>query len=245
MKQINNYYLRKLEQRDSLVFLERVSEQMQLIVDDKFLPKLTSFLEAVDTYRKTLQAEEPSVLTTQLESEERNGKSIWTTIRNLADNLMLNYGKTSHEAGVVLNKILTESGGNPNGLSSARLTALFSKITKRIEQEIPRATLQHVGVLDWVTELGRSNRRLLEIGKADYNEKTRVPPFITSANARSRKIAERHYDSTVCFINAMSIYLNDHQCHEIISRINHIIEQAQRGTLSALAPASDMANQIA
>ncbi|MDR2495711.1 MAG: DUF6261 family protein [Tannerellaceae bacterium] len=230
MKQINNYYLRKLEQRDLLLFFELVAEQILLIADAKFLHTLNKFLHAVDIYREILQAEAPRGLPSQLDSEERNGKSVWATIRKLTDSLMAHYGNVTRATGNKVNSILADEG-SPDGLSQAWLTILFSRLIKRFESEIRRDELQRVGLLDWVLELERSNRRLLELGREHYKEATKTSPNVTIANANARSTAEKQYANVTIFINAMSIYLNDRSSHLIVDRINDIIEQAKTGTL--------------
>ena len=241
MKQISNYYLRKLEQRDLLLFLELVAEKVLLINDERFQPTLNKFLTAVGKYRETLQTEAPSVLATQIDNEERNAKSVWAAIRSITDNLMAHYGHVSRATGLRINDILV-AAGSPDRLSSAWLTNIFTLLIKRFETDIERNELQRVGLLDWVMELKRSNRRLLELGEKHYDEVAKLPPPITSSNARSRKEAEKYYSDVAQFVNAMSIYLNDQQCHATVDNINDVIHQAMTGTLPEPSSSSDNVN---
>ena len=226
MKQISNYYLRKLAQRDSLVFLEKIAEYIKPITDEKFQPSLNLFMKAVDIYREALLLTSQSMLAIQIASEEKHSQSVWTTIRELTDGLMAHYGQTSRETGRKIDAILNESGGYPASLSAAGLTDLLTIVTSRIENEISHETLKRAGIFDWLMELKRSLKRLIKLGKDQYFE----------INNRSRKEAEKAYYSTVRFINAMAIYREDPQCHEAIDRVNMLIEQAKAGTLVSFPP---------
>ncbi|MDR2534040.1 MAG: hypothetical protein LBC81_04615 [Tannerellaceae bacterium] len=235
MKQISNYYLRKLAQRDSLVFLEKISEHILRITDEKFQPSLNTFTKAVNIYREALLQTSQSMLAMQIASEEKHSHSVWSTIRELADGLMAHYGQTSRDTGFKIHAILNEAGGYPASLSAAGLTDLLALVTSRLENEIPHETLKRAGIFDWLMELKRSLKRLVKLGKDQYFEINNVN-VITRTNDRSRKEAEKAYYATVRFINAMSIYHDDPQCHEVIYRINMLIEQAKAGTLASSPP---------
>jgi hypothetical protein len=223
MKQIVHFYLRRMrEPRCSLRFFDSIHGWIKKIDDDRFQPVLKAYGQAVTAYGEAIRPTSSNLLTRRIADEDECRNAVWREMREKTGELLTASTPRNRELGEKIDAILSERGDItllPADLKTEPLKALLEELYRKIGFD----NLCLADVADNLAELNRANWSFTELSKARNDEIE--GRFLTPRIMRARNEMEETYQTTISFINAMSIYNGDEDYADIIDQVNQIIEQ--------------------
>jgi hypothetical protein len=230
MKQITDFYLRSMEQKDAHTFFEKVNGWIRQLEDQKFQPALQQYQQAINIFSAALVPASHNTLTMQISKEEECCDSAWLKIRELTDELLEHPDTQFSDIGKAIDAILIRCG-SPTGLSASPKIEALDHLTSELAQNISKEDIIQVDLLGWIIELSRANCCCEELMKMRNIEL--AANCITLSILSARKNIEKAYQHAVRFINAMSIYNGDGEYADIIDNINQLVEQMRGKHIAA------------
>jgi hypothetical protein len=218
MRQVENIYLKGVEQRRELTFLENVICGMEHIVDSKFAPVARKLRHSVEVLRASMYDKSNSSLSKLMQEEDRRRDRLLQEVCEV----MQKEAAVNQDVAEAVNAALG-SRLLPEPDKTLAIDSFLDKLCDMVKMD----RLEKSGAYELMAELCRANRSHGDLFRV--NEMEMSGRLITRSVAHARELAEHDYMEAVRFINAMLIYNGDDEYANEVDYVNDAIRSLNYG----------------